>query len=82
MDHRKTEAHLPRDLRALNNYISLVGVGAYSVTADKGGYLIQGEGIFGDASSWFFNYFTQEETEGLTFADWIDLFRVLSKKDF
>lgn len=84
MDHRKTKAHLPRDLSALNNYISLVGIGAYRVEIEsqKGGYRVHGKGIFGDAAEWTFNYFTQNEIDDLTFADWIDLFRVLSKKDF
>jgi len=82
MDHRKTKAILPRDLRALNEYLGLVGIGEYSVKHESGRYAVSGSGVFGDASTWCFNVFSQREIDGLTFADWIDLFRVLSHKDF
>lgn len=84
MDYRKTRALLPKDLEKLNEYISLVGIGEYQISylPSKQEYIVTGTGDFGDSSAWSFHNFYQTEIDGLTFADWVDLFRLLSSKDF
>jgi len=84
MDKRKTAVDVldKNSLKDLNEYIKLVGIGGYELSISNENVKIVGSGMFGDSKDWEYNAIPVKLTNGLTYADWIDLMMFISKKDF
>lgn len=80
-DHRKTEVVIPRDIDSLNRYLIALGLD-YKVKLKSDFLSIEGQGVFGDTTCWSHSLIKRDYVIGLSYADWVDLFMLLSGKSF
>lgn len=82
MDHRKTNV---KDLSSLNKYLQAMDLEEYRLTYDnqhENRLCFVGNGQYGHADTWEYNSFPKELLKQITYADWVDLFFIVSDKEW
>ncbi len=82
MDHRKTKV---TDLGSLNKYLHAMDLTDYHLKQDKDypdHLCFVGNGQYGNADSWEYNCFPKSLLKQITYADWVDLFFIVSDSEW
>lgn len=82
MDHRKTRV---KDLRSFNEYFRALGFDDYkleTVKNDPTRMHFTGTGRFGNAKDWEQNDFPKSLLTKITYADWVEVFFLVSDEDW
>lgn len=82
MDHRKT---CVKSLESFNDYFHALGFEDYRLAVEREApsrMHFMGKGRFGNASSWGLNSFPKTLLKKITYADWVELFFLVSDTDW
>lgn len=82
MDHRKIKV---RDLPSLNRYFAAMDLADYKLVVspkNKSRLCFTGSGIYGNSALWPENDFAKSMLTSITYADWIDVFFIVSDSDW